>query len=95
MGRLVITHSTYLEGLIPLLRVLAENDQINTITPACITKVKGRCSSLEIRVSTETIGGYKLIARKGKTAQEVFITTKLKKKELIQCILDCKIRSKR
>ena len=36
MARLVITHSTYVEGLIPLLRRLATLPDIDTITPAVI-----------------------------------------------------------
>ena len=47
-----------------------------------ITRVKGRSSKLIIRLSVKTISGYKAIARKGKTAQEVFISTDLTKEEL-------------
>ena len=39
-----------------------------------------------IRFSIKTINGYKAIARKGKTAQEVFISTDLSKEELRQII---------
>jgi hypothetical protein len=39
MGRLVITHSTYLEGLIPLLKRLVQDPAIDTITPAVISRV--------------------------------------------------------
>ena len=42
MGRVVITHSTYLEGLIPLLKRLAKDPQVVTVTPAVISRVKGR-----------------------------------------------------
>ena len=48
MGRLVITHSTYLEGLIPLLKRLAQHPAIDTITPAVIARVKGRAPELQI-----------------------------------------------
>ena len=82
MGRVVLTHSTYIEGLIPVLQKLAINPEIKTITPAIISRVKGRASKLIIRVSIKTINGYKAIARKGKTAQEVFISTDLSKDEL-------------
>jgi len=37
-------------------------------------------------LSVKTIYGYKAIARKGKTAQEVFISTDLNKDELKQII---------
>ena len=86
MGRLVLNHSSNLEGLIPILQKLALNINIKKITPAVITRVKGRSSKLIIRLSVKTINGYKAIARKGKTAQEVFISTDLSKDELKQII---------
>ena len=89
MGRLVLNHSTNLEGLIPLLQKLALNISIKTITPAAISRVRGRSSNLVIRVSVKTINGYKAIARKGKTAQEVFISTDLSKDELKKLIDFC------
>ena len=55
---------------------------IKTITPAAISRSRGRSSKLIIRLSVKTINGYKAIARKGKTAQEVFISTDLSKDEL-------------
>ena len=82
MGRVVLNHSTHIEGLIPVLNKLALNINIKTVTPAIISKAKGRTSKLVIRVSVKTINGYKAIARKGKTAQEVFISTDLSKDEL-------------
>ena len=82
MGRLVLNHSSYIEGLIPILKKLALNINIRTVTPAIISRVKGRSSKLIIRLSVKTISGYKAIARKGKTAQEVFISTDLSKDEL-------------
>jgi len=82
LGRLVLNHSTNIEGLIPLLQKLALNMDIKTITPGVISRVRGRTSKLIIRLSVKTINGYKAIARKGKTAQEVFISTDLTKEEL-------------
>ena len=86
MGRLVLNHSTNIEGLIPLLKKLALDININSITPAVISRAKGRSSKLTIRLSVKTINGYKAIARKGKTAQEVFISTDLSKDELQKII---------
>ena len=86
MGRLVLNHSTNIDGLIPILKKLALNINIKTITPAVISKARGRSSKLTIRLSVKTINGYKAIARKGKTAQEVFISTELSKEELKQII---------
>ena len=86
MGRLVSNHSTNIEGLIPLLQKLALDVNIKTITPAVISRAKGRSPKLTIRLSVKTINGYKAIARKGKTAQEVFISTDLSKDELKEII---------
>ena len=86
MGRLVLNHSANIEGLIPILEKLALNVNIKTITPAVISRVRGRSSKLIIILSVKTINGYKAIARKGKTAQEVFISTDLSKEELKQII---------
>ena len=86
LGRLVLNHSTNIEGLIPILQKLALDINIKTITPAAISRARGRSSKLIIRLSVKTINGYKAIARKGKTAQEVFISTDLSKDELKQII---------
>ena len=77
MGRLVITHSTYLEGLIPLLKRLVQDPAIDTITPAVIARVRGRSPELRLRVSTPITGGWKFVARRGSSAQEVFVVTGL------------------
>ena len=86
LGRLVLNHSSNIEGLIPILQKLALDINIKTITPAAISRARGRSSKLIIRLSVKTINGYKAIARKGKTAQEVFISTDLSKDELKQII---------
>ena len=82
LGRVVITHSTYVEGLIPWLKALARVPAIQTITPAVISKVRGRCPTLQLRVSVPIRGGFKLVARKGRSAQEVFVVTNLDRDDL-------------
>lgn len=82
MGRVVITHSTYLEGLIPLLRSLAGEPGIDTVTPAVIGRVRGRSSGLRLRVSTPITGGHKLVARRGGSVQEVFVITSWSRERL-------------
>ena len=86
MGRLVLTHSTYLEGLIPFLKKLVTIEGIGTVSPGVINKVKGKSPNLQIKITTKTTGGYKMIARKGRTSQEVFVITKKNKKELTQIV---------
>jgi hypothetical protein len=87
MGRVVITHSTYIEGLIPLLKQLAQECGIDTVTPAVISRVRGRSTSLRLRISTPITGGYKLVARRGTSAQEVFVVT-AREREDLQLLLD-------
>ena len=89
LGRVVLNHSTHIKGLIPILKKLALDKRVKIITPAIITSVKGRSSNLVISVSIKTINGYKAIARKGKTAQEVFISTDLSKDELKKLLDIC------
>ena len=89
MGRLVLNHSTHIDGLIPILKKLSSNIKIKMVTPAIITKVRGRSAVLIIRISVKTLNGYKAIARKGQTAQEIFISTDLNKDELKKIIDNC------
>ncbi|CAK6693986.1 DUF2103 domain-containing protein [Synechococcus sp. CCY9201] len=86
MGRVVITHSTYVEGLVPLLRQLARQPGIDTITPAVISRVRGRSPLLRLRVSTPITGGHKLVARRGSTAQEVFVVTSWSRERLQEAL---------
>jgi hypothetical protein len=82
MGRVVITHSTYLEGLIPLLRRLAQVPGVDTVTPGVISRVRGRAVRLRLKVSTPITGGHKLVARRGSSVQEVFVVTTLSGEDL-------------
>ncbi len=84
MGRVVITHSTYLEGLIPLLQQLATCPGITTVTPAVIGRVRGLSPQLRLRVSTAISGGHKLVARRGTSVQEVFVVTSWDRDQLQQ-----------
>ena len=81
-GRLVWNHSTHLPGLIPLLEKLITFRGIQTVTPGEIKRVRGHCPKMRLRISVPIRGGYKVIARQGKTVQEVFIVTPLSQKEV-------------
>jgi hypothetical protein len=85
-GRLVWNHSTHLPGLIPVLKRLTEVAGITTITPAVIGRTKSHMPNFKIKVSTEIRGGYKLLARKGKMFQEVFVLTELSQEDLLAAI---------
>ncbi len=85
-GRIVLTHSTHIEGLISVLERLAKQPGIQTITPAVIAPVKGHSPHLQLKVSVPIRGGFKLNARRGRTVQEVFLITTLDKDQLEQLI---------
>ena len=86
MGRLVQNHSTHIEGLIKWLKKIADNSEIKTVTPASLSKTNGRGEKLVLKVTIKTNEGYKLLARKGKLVQEVFLVTNLEKNEIIKII---------
>ena len=86
MGRLVKNHSTHIEGLIKWLTKIAESSKVKTVTPACLSKTNGRGEQLTIKVTVKTKEGYKLLARKGKIVQEVFLVTSLNEKEIKEVI---------
>ena len=86
MGRLVQNHSTHIEGLIKWLKKIAAIDDIKTVTPASLSKTNGRGEKLGLKVTVKTNEGYKLLARKGKLVQEVFLVTNLEENEVIEII---------
>jgi hypothetical protein len=81
-GRLVWNHSTHLPGLIPILERLITQPGIQTVTPGVIARAKGHIPKLKLRISVPIRGGYKVIARQGKSVQEVFIITDLDQQDL-------------
>ena len=85
-GRVVLTHSTHIPGLVALLKKLAEHPQVSTLTPAVIGRARSNAPQFRLRVSVPISGGFKLIARKGKSVQEVFAITTLEQTELQQAI---------
>ena len=86
MGRLVQNHSTHIEGLIKWLKKIAANDEVKTVTPASLSKTNGRGENLDLKVTVKTKEGYKLLARKGKLVQEVFLVTNLDESEIKEII---------
>ena len=82
MGRVVKNHSTHIDGLIKVLTKLAKMDGVNSVTPGVLKRVKGNCEKLTLRRSRDVRGGFKMVARKGRMAQEVYILTDLRENEL-------------
>ncbi|MBD2609327.1 DUF2103 domain-containing protein [Scytonema hofmannii FACHB-248] len=85
-ARLVWNHSTHIPGLIPILERLCQHEGLQTVTPGVIGRVRGHCPKMQLRVSVPIRGGFKVIARQGKTVQEVFILTILDQDKLEEAI---------
>ena len=85
-GRLVWNHSTHIEGLIPILEKLTQYQGIDTVTPGVITRSRSHIPQMKLKVSVAIRGGFKLIARQGKTVQEVFMLTSLAQEDLEKVI---------
>ena len=81
-GRIVWNHSTHIDGLIPILEKLVQYDGIRTITPAVLSRSRSHSPKMRLKVSVPIYGGHKLIARCGKSVQEVFVITELDKPQL-------------
>ena len=81
-GRLVWNHSTHLDGLIPKLEKLITHAGITTVTPGVLSRTRSHLPQFKFRISVPIRGGFKVIARYGKSAQEVFILTTLDATEL-------------
>ena len=76
-GRVVLNHSTHVPGLIAILHKLATYPHIKTLTPGVISRGRSNAPQFRLKVSVPILGGFKLIARKGKSVQEVFVITDL------------------
>ncbi len=87
VGRLVKTHSTYIEGLIKKLKKIKKHEKIKTITPGVIGATNGKVEKLTIKVTRETENGFKLVARKGKEYQEVYLIGSIEK-NILQKLLN-------
>jgi hypothetical protein len=81
-GRLVLNHSTHIPGLIAVLDRLTYQEGVQTITPGVIGPARSHAPKMILKVSVPIRGGFKLIARQGKTVQEVFVIASLEQAEL-------------
>lgn len=87
-GRLVLTHSTYIPGLVAILQKLIQVEGIQTVTPAVIGSVRSHSPRFKLKISVPIRGGFKAIARQGKSVQEVFILTTLNQDQLESAIAE-------
>ncbi len=91
LSRLVLTHSTHVDGLIPALKRIA-HAHIQTIVPGRIRRVAGSSAggtgSLSFRVTVPVSGGWRVLAQRGTQLQEVFCNGTHLTKEELQRVLD-------
>ena len=87
MGRIVKNHSTHIEGLFEILISISKTEKIKSVTPGVLKKVKSNCQKMSIKINRKVRGGFKLLARKGTMAQEVYILTDLEEEKLNEIIL--------
>lgn len=85
-GRLVLNHSTHVAGLVPVLERLIQVAGIQTITPGVISRTRGHAPQLKLRISVPIQGGFKMVARRGKSVQEVFVLTSLSQETLTEAV---------
>jgi hypothetical protein len=82
-ARLVLNHSTHVEKLIPALEVLCKRTQlITTVIPGRLTTASGSTAGLRLKLGVATPTGFKMIARKGTSVQEIFLSTSSSKEEV-------------
>lgn len=83
-ARLVHNHSSIAPGLEPVLKAMAARmPESDTITPGRLARTNGRRERFELTFGAAgPVFGFKLIARKGKSSQEVFVNTKMSREEL-------------
>tara|TARA_B100001250_G_C19407194_1_gene617387 strand:+ start:47 stop:331 length:285 start_codon:yes stop_codon:yes gene_type:complete len=87
MGRIIRNHSTHIEGLIDILFAISKHKEVMSVTPGSLKRVKGNSEKMTLRIKKLVKGGFKLLARKGRMAQEVYILTGLLDNELNELIV--------
>jgi hypothetical protein len=85
-GRVVLNHSTHVPGLLAVLHRLVETRGVRTAVPGRLYTAGGSEPGLALRVTVPIEGGFKLMARKGSQAQEVFVVTDLERETLLAAI---------
>lgn len=64
-----------INGLLPLLEKLAEDESIRSIIPGRIKPIVGNYPKVILEFKVNTDSGIKCIAKSGRSVQEVFIVT--------------------
>jgi len=92
MARLVQNHSSAAPGLKEVLKRLAQRlPDTDTITPGRLAQTRGTRESftLSFGAAEPPVYGFKLIARKGKASQEVFVVSQVPRREMEKHVAWC------
>jgi hypothetical protein len=80
-GKLKIEHSI-IDGLRDVLERVLERDDVRSIIPGVIRRVRDAKGEVKIHVTVPTPNGWKAIALSAGARQELFVSTALSKEEL-------------
>jgi hypothetical protein len=81
-GKLKIEHSI-IDGVRDFLEdLLAHNPEIRSVIPGVIRPVRDAKGDVKVRITVQTMNGWKCIALSAGARQELFISTELSKEEL-------------
>ena len=85
-GKLKIEHSI-IDGVREMLEaLLAANPEIRSVIPGVIRRVRDAKGEVTVRVTVQTMNGWKAIALSAGARQELFISTGLSKEDLERAI---------
>lgn len=72
-----------IDGVRALLEtLLADNPQVRSVIPGVIRPVRDAKGSVKVRITVQTMNGWKAIALSAGARQELFISTALSKEDL-------------
>jgi hypothetical protein len=80
-GKLKIEHSI-VDGLRPVLEKLVERDDVRSVIPGVIRRVRDAKGKVKVHVTVPVTNGWKAIGLASGARQEFFVSTQLKKDEL-------------
>ena len=80
-GKLKIEHSI-IDGVRDVLERLLASDEIRSVIPGVIRKVRDAKGKVSIHITVQTTNGWKAIALSAGARQELFISTALPQQEL-------------
>ena len=84
-GKLKIEHSI-IDGVRDVLERLLASDEIRSVIPGVIRKVRDAKGKVSIHITVQTTNGWKAIALSAGARQELFISTALPQQDLEKLI---------